>query len=126
MSSPGTYPAARIVLIWVVALAILLLPQVHASAHVAMERAADARHASLSVSATDVEHSHDDGDDHERRLGHSHSQDALDHSHDTSLRSDSNLPFACLMAAAWRPANGLSLCRGVVFGHERPPRSFVG
>ena len=122
MKIPPPYVFARMALIWVVALALLLLPQMHALAHAAMERADEARHASLSITSHDAGHSHDDGDEDEQQPGHRHGQNTLDHSHDTPYRSENGATIAHQRGATWRTVSAQSLCLGVVFGLERPPR----
>ena len=116
---------ARVALVCTLAMALVSLPHMHAFAHAAMERADEARHASINLSPKDAGHSHDDGDEHERQPGHVHSHHASDHSHDTPYRLEHDQSIAPPRRATWHPANALSQCLGVSFGLERPPRAII-
>ena len=113
---------ARITLVWTLVIALLSVLPMHVFAHVTTEQADELRHAGLSVLPTDVEHSHDDGDDDERRPGHRHGHGVSDHAHDTSWIAPTSLTIAPQEAVMWQLAHGPGRWPGMVFGLDRPPR----
>lgn len=88
----------------------------------ALAAAEKQRHAELSAEISHHGHSHDFGHEEEKRAGHLHGHNSVDHSHETQ-----NLPPEVLIAVAhipriWRPAPSPSKSPEYSFLLKRPPK----
>ena len=119
-----TLPMLRVIQAWVIALALALVPPLAVVDHTAVTgvEAEQIRHAVLSTTEVGEEHSHDDGQDHEQRVGHMHGHVDFDHSHDLGVRQDLRCIARPPRTNDWSILAGNCLPLDILAGLDRPPR----